>query len=304
MVYVIVSPPNTSSYSTVQCGVVTILKDVDPNWYKSASINRTDDEMYNVFIGLMECSNITTYNSTITGEQNGSNTTKNDSFQQLELLEPYAYLVEGSYIELTITITEPPDPVKQVYLYVFNNYNDYTSLSNVTNVSDYFTRYDIEPQNGSYTTFFMNITETSYYFYALWTPNGTAFEYDYTVDQISYNISNDDFSCVLTTNNPLCTLEIKIPDSADCCISSNRQCLVSYTYGNGEPFKTVKVNLIGRRLNKIFGVLMLLSIMFLELSCTVATYDIIKFKLFPCVVLKLGSFFKSFKTRGRRSKEE
>ena len=304
MIYFIVSPPNTSSYSTVQYDVATILKDANPFWYKSVSITRTDDKMYDVHIGWMECSHLTTYANTTTDEQNGGHTAKHDSFQQLEWLETYAYLVKGSSIQITITIVEPPDPVKEVFLYVFNSYNDYNALSDVTNVSDYFTRYDIKPQNGSNTTYSVNITETSYYFYALWTPNGTAFRYNYTVYQISYNISNIDFPCVLTTKNPFCTLETKIPA---CCMSCNRQCLVSYTFGNSEsaePFKTVKVNLFPRRLNEIVGVLMLFAIIFFLLLCAVATYNVIKVKLFLCVVLKLGSFFKSFKTRGRRSEKE
>ena len=239
-------------------------------FYYHVKLSKTSDSSYEAKLGAVPCSSLKTYIAIQTGSPNGRSVS---GHQQMDQLEQFAYLVSGSYINISITITSPPtSPNAPIYLYVFTLFDSYMSFLKDKDVPPYFQRHKISSNNGSITSVTIPVTETQFYFYGLDLPKGANYYYDYVITRVFYNASDYDFPCTLTSKILECSLDL----NSSSLPKHNEQCVLSYCNAienSHDLFFPLQLDLLRKKLNVINSVIMVLAIVFFLLILAIAMYD-------------------------------
>ena len=283
LVIVLLHPSGYSKVSTVQGSTITLLDDTNPFWFESAIISRVDKTvLYDVYVGWIDCENLHTIHTEVWSDVYWGHKATRDYYQQLGEFEPYAYLVAGSKIELDINITSSPSSQgKNVSLLIYNDFNEYNKLISPGGATARYSQsFLLNSTRGQLNRIAINVTDTSFYFFGVHTPNGTGFTYNFTVHQVSYNDSNLYSPCYLPPGSVSCKLDLNVTR----CVSCSKQCLMSYCEANSEapqPFYPLKIDIKRRRFNWISITLMVAVVSFGMIFIAIGVYDVVKFKICP-----------------------
>ncbi len=276
----LVAPPNYTQKRPIQGSTVVLLNDMNPFWYEIVDISKEKSASFDSDIGLIECSKLA-YNALTHSGYHHGRTAASDTYQQLLHLEHYAYLVEGSWIHLEVNVTKPPTLSNtNTSLLYFTNYNEYYKLANPNTATR--AHYDYSKQL-NYTTvnhFFMNITGNSFNFFAIKTPNGTDFTYNFTIHQVSYNDSNVIYQCSVGAVQRMCSLSLNVTSS----ISGSKYCLMERSTTVNEdpdPFYSLDINIHRRHFNWVTCSLIAITASLLLVFVAIGTYDLMRKRIIP-----------------------
>ena len=290
LINILVRPTNSSRDTTIQGSVVVLLERLNPFWYKKSTVSKP--KSYGIQIGWVECDQLSYYSEMFTSEHHsGRKANTNISYQQLLHFEPYSYLVEGSWIELDIIITCPPDtPRKDFTLLSYNSYEQYYKLLNPNTA--YKAQFDTSiPLNctiGDPNRISINVMQTTFIFFGIMIQPGTDFTYNFTVNRVSFNDSTIDYQCNLHVDETSCDLDLNLTRSTD-----SELCLIEFCTAkneDSEPFYYVNVSFIRRYINWISITLIACAVSLLILLCAIGTYDIMRNKIYPVGKKSLAPF--------------
>lgn len=247
----------------VQGSVVTITRPMfDQFWYKTLAITANQDvsEFFQSQVSLISCWPLKTDRKSFTGAYYGTSAI-GETHTILDMLENLAYLLEGSTVEIAITITSPPSDGGDMHLNVFKNWKDYKKFQKSVINTGSSTVFKINNSLNHITYTSLNITQDGFYFFGVDSTNGTEFYYNYTVTRYFYNATEYLYDCTITSDAPSCvfTLEETSAPRGD-----SHHCLLSYTTVGrdvGDPFYTVDMDINKKPFNWIIGVMMGLAVM-------------------------------------------
>ena len=292
-IVLLIYPKGFTKQVLIQSSVTTLVSDVD-TFYYNVRLSRTSGS-YEAELGAVPCSSLKTYVEIQTGSPNGRSGSGNQQFDQLE---KFAYLVSGSYINISITITSPPTSSNApIYLYVFTLLDSYNSFPKDSDTPPYFQRHSISSNNGSVTSVTVPVTETQFYFYGLDLPKGANYYYDYVITRVFYNASDYDFPCTLTSKILECSLDL----NASSLPKHNEQCVLSYCNtieNSNDLFFPLQLDLLRKKLNVINCVIMTLAIVFFLLVLAIAMYDIFQRYAAPKINASCAHIFKRKRHEG------
>ena len=214
----LVNPPNNTYKRTVQGSEAVLIDVVNPFWYQTIDISKGKSESFDSDIGLIECNDLSYITSSHVGYYHGHKATS-DTYEQLIHLEQFAYLLEGSWLHLIINITNPPVISNaNISLLYFTSYDEYYKLTNTDTASN--PHYD-RSTHLNYTTLnhvSINITKSSFNYFAIQKPNGTDFTYNVSLSRVSYNDSNVDYLCSIGAVHNTCTLSLNVTGESQLCM--------------------------------------------------------------------------------------
>ena len=287
LIVLLIYPKGFTKQVLIQRSVTTLVSVVDTFYYHVKL--SSSDLPYEAELGAVPCSSLKTYVTIHTGSPNGRN---GGGHQQMDQLDQFAYLVSGSYINISITIISPPtSPNDPIYLYVFTLLESYMSFLKDKDTPPYFQRHKISSNNGSVTSVTIPVTETQFYFYGLDLPKGANYYYDYVITRVFYNASDYDFPCTLTSKRSECSLDL----NSSSLPKHNEQCVLSYCNAienNYDLFFPLQLDLLRKKLNVINCVIMVLAIVSFLLVLAIAMYDMFKRHVVPKINASCSHIFK------------
>ena len=282
LIYFLLHPSDHSGNKLIQGSVVVLLDRINSFWYKQASFSKAKVEMYDVMVGWVDCDDLNFIANTSSEYHNGRKADE-DSYQQLLHFEPYSYLLEGSWIALDINITSPPKSKgKNPFLLLFSNYEEYNKLQNqnTNNKAHYDNSIELKYTTGVPNEIVFNVTHTSFNFFGIKTPNGTDFTYNFTVYRVSFNDSNVDYQCYLSSDQTSCKLGLNVTK----CVSCTKLCFLGQCLANSEapaPFYSLDVTFNRQSLNWITSTLIAFVVSLFMLLMAIGTYDVMRKKVCP-----------------------
>ena len=133
----------------------------------------------------------------------------------IQLLWEHGYLVRGSSLNLTVTITNPPSNGVAPVLYQLNNWDQYNKvLLTSSSPSHYIARY---PLNMISTTITVDVNIDDAYLFLLYLPARAVFQYEFWLDKVYYSPDDYNFTCT----SPC---QFSLPSSY--ILGSNMQCIL------------------------------------------------------------------------------
>ena len=196
-----------------------MVEKVDAFWYRQADVSMSGSTTPTMLAGLVNCSDLITQNEVYHLVLVNSTRTKGN--ERLQLLEDFSYLVMGSSLNISITFADLPTNKAAPVLYQLNNWTQYQSLQNSgapPSTGQYVAHYSIDVTKN----ITVPVTSTDFYFFLLYLPVETVFQYQFWLNRVYYNYSDYNFTCDASSTNTLCPFELPISSSA----GTHTQCLL------------------------------------------------------------------------------
>ena len=205
LVIVSLVPPDNTSIATVLNGSVVIIEGLNTMWYGEVAVGIIDEEINLLTVAApMSCSDLVSHKRYVHGMSGtipGSHGTN-----PLQNLEVHSYLVNGSSLTVAITITHlPPSGAKWLFLYMLNKYEMYWMLqSSVQKLPADVKHYPIFINKSGTFNVTISINSTDFYFFLLYLPADTRFQYEFWLEKRYYSPNDYNFTCNVTTSDNSC----------------------------------------------------------------------------------------------------
>ena len=229
-----------------------------------------------ISVASLDCLELKSLNQKV-HSQTPPNLTRNRGNVPIQLLWEHSYLAKGSFLNLTITITDPSSNGVAPVLYRLNNWDQYITLSTTSSPpSDYMDRYLVN-ETGS-TAVIVNVNTDDFYFFMLYLPAKITFQYEFWLDKVYYSPDDYNFTCNTSSIETPC--QLSLPPSAS--IATTQQCLLVLT-DSLDMFSSVSTTIkIKRRLiNTLFLSLLLLMALAVVVMLSSAIYPWVQPQLGP-----------------------
>ena len=252
-----------------------MVEKVDPFWYRQVDVSMSGSATPTLLAGLSNCSDLITQNE-ISHLVSG-NSTRTKGNKHLHLLEKFSYLVIGSSLNISISLADPPANKAALVLYQLNNWTQYQSLlasGAPPSTGQYVAHYSINV-NKNIT---IPVTSTDFYFFLLYLPVETVFQYQFWLNRVYYNYSDYNFTCDASSTNTLCPFELSISSSA----GAHTQCLLVLLPDTTNMIYHVNTSITRRPINSLsLTLLVLMGLLILVVLSSV---------IYPWVQPRLGDW--------------
>ena len=264
-------PTGYTATHTAQSGVVVVAARVDPFWYGAVEVDVPPESEYKATAPL-SCTNLVSQVHSL-NKTSASIPVSGRSYHPLQLLEDHSYLVENSTLNITITIVD--QPALAPVLYQLNNWTQYGSLlpsDDPPSTDQHVKSYPIN-RTGN-TTVSITVTSNDFYFFLLYLPALTVFQYQFSLNRYYYRPADYKFEhCTSTTS-------CRFPLTPSYTSGSDIQCQLLQVSGAENDFISVNTNI--RRNPVVLPIFVpaiimsLILILFLLAYVVVAIYCAIK----------------------------
>ena len=182
-----------------------------------------------VFLGLVPRESLMPYsdNRTHLNYTSGSNNTVITN-SRLRKWEPFAYMLAGSSVDVTINITVSTMLMPSGSLNEYNDYEKYIQFSQgTTNEPKPYQRFPINTIVGTGITIPIAVHEDGFVLFGVYLLPSSWYLYAYSFHRLYYKSSDYSFDCTLYDKDSLCHLSVAES-------SHSELCLMAYTQGDDD----------------------------------------------------------------------